>query len=390
MKLTKILDKDLKSTDDNEKEVNLGEFKPKRKFLSFVSAVSGKKIRIIRETAFIKGEKLSGILEGSKFKITICDEGTINFYEVEGTNLSDSEMRKRLIEEIDSIESVGYAQKFIVKGLEFEDQDGLRCYLEVDYVKPYDKLLSIFDDNEKTELSVNGLNFLNMLLGDEDTNEDSNEDTNEVTEEIEVDVVEKPTKLTYIEEQFNKMNEDKIIELKDRIEKKEDEIRKYNSDLKQLEVNILNSSESLSVLETRLETLEPNEKPNGYVFLVSDEQKSEIGLSDSDTELVGKISDIMKLKKDALIKHLTESFYKISIAKKDNFEDKTLTNEVYRLIQSIDILGKFTVVGDGEFEYRGELNWHKLTTKMLRKGFEQEPEFDKIAGSNSYEVKIEN
>jgi hypothetical protein len=390
MKLTKILDKDLKSTDDNEKEVNLGEFKPKRKFLSFVSAVSGKKIRIIRETAFIKGEKLSGILEGSKFKITICDEGTINFDEVEGTNLSDSEMRKRLIEEIDSIESVGYAQKFIVKGLEFEDQDGLRCYLEVDYVKPYDKLLSIFDDNEKTELSVNGLNFLNMLLGDEDTNEDSNEDSNEVTEEIEVDVVEKPTKLTYIEEQFNKMNEDKIIELKDRIEKKEDEIRKYNSDLKQLEVNILNSSESLSVLETRLETLEPNEKPNGYVFLVSDEQKSEIGLSDSDTELVGKISDIMKLKKDALIKHLTESFYKISIAKKDNFEDKTLTNEVYRLIQSIDILGKFTVVGDGEFEYRGELNWHKLTTKMLRKGFEQEPEFDKIAGSNSYEVKIEN
>lgn len=379
----------MKSNTEEVKEPVIGEFKPKRKFLSFVSAISGKKIRIIRETAFIKGEKLSGILEGSKFKITICDEGTINFDEVEGTNLSDNEMRKRLIEEIDSIESVGYAQKFIVKGLEFEDQDGLRCYLEVDYVKPYDKLLSIFDDNEKTELSTNGLNFLNMLLGDDEvtnTSEDSNEET---IEEIDVDV-EKPIALTYIEEQFNKMNEDKILELKERIENKENEIRRYNSDMKQLEASILNSSESLSVLETRLETLEPNEKPNGYVFLVSDEQKSEIGLSDSDTELVGKISDIMKLKKDALIKHLTESFYKISIAKKDNFEDKTLTNEVYRLIQSIDILGKFTVVADGEFEYRGELNWHKLTTKMLRKGFEQEPEFDKIAGSNSYEVKMEN
>jgi hypothetical protein len=379
----------MKSNTEEVKEPVIGEFKPKRKFLSFVSAISGKKIRIIRETAFIKGEKLSGILEGSKFKITICDEGTINFDEVEGTNLSDNEMRKRLIEEIDSIESVGYAQKFIVKGLEFEDQDGLRCYLEVDYVKPYDKLLSIFDDNEKTELSTNGLNFLNMLLGDDEvtnTSEDSNEET---IEEIDVDF-EKPIALTYIEEQFNKMNEDKILELKERIENKENEIRRYNSDMKQLEASILNSSESLSVLETRLETLEPNEKPNGYVFLVSDEQKSEIGLSDSDTELVGKISDIMKLKKDALIKHLTESFYKISIAKKDNFEDKTLTNEVYRLIQSIDILGKFTVVADGEFEYRGELNWHKLTTKMLRKGFEQEPEFDKIAGSNSYEVKMEN
>ena len=43
------------------KEPVIGEFKPKRKFLSFVSAVSGKKIRLIRETAFIEGRKLSGI-----------------------------------------------------------------------------------------------------------------------------------------------------------------------------------------------------------------------------------------------------------------------------------------------------------------------------------------
>ena len=372
------------------KEPVIGEFKPKRKFLSFVSAVSGKKIRLIRETAFIEGGKLSGMLEKAKFKITICDEGTINFEEVEGTNLSDTAMRQRLINEIDSTDVSGYAQKFIVAGLEFEDKDGYKCFLEVEYVKPYDKLMNLFEEEkqkeETTELSEKGLSFLDMLLSGEtiETIEDETPVVEEVIEEV---VVEKPIALTYMEEQFNKMNEDKINELKERIGKTEDDIRKYTMEIKHAEANVDKSSDALSILETRLETLVPNATSNGYVFLVSDEQKSEIGLNDYDTELVGRISDLMKLKKDALIKHLTESFYKISIAKKDNFEDKEATKEIYKLVQSVDLLGKFTVTTEGEFEYRGKLNWHQLTAKMLKKGFEQEPEFDKIAGSNSYEVK---
>lgn len=382
------------------KEPVIGEFKPKRKFLSFVSAVSGKKIRLIRETAFIDGAKLSGMLEKAKFKITICDEGTINFEEVEGTNLSDTAMRQRLINEIDSTDVSGYAQKFIVAGLEFEDKDGYKCFLEVEYVKPYDKLIALFEEEkqkeETTELSEKGLSFLDMLLSGEDndkvanilfTSENDEELARELEGESDEEIVEKPIALTYMEEQFNKMNEDKINELKERIEKTEAEIKRYNSEAKHAEANAEKSFESLSILETRLETLVPNAISNGYVFLVSDEQKSEIGLSDSDTELVGRISELMKLKKDVLIKHLTESFYKISIAKKDNFEDKETTKEIYKLIQSIDLFGKFTPTENGEFEYRGKLNWHQLTAKMLKKGFEQEPEFDKIAGSNSYEVK---
>jgi hypothetical protein len=385
-----IVDKEETETEVEVKEPVIGEFKPKRKFLSFVSAISGKKIRLIRETAFIEGRKLSGMLERAKFKITICDEGTINFEEVEGTNLADTAMKQRLINEIDSTDVSGYAQKFIVAGLEFEDQDGYKCFLEVEHVKPYDKLMNLFEEEkqkeETTELSEKGLSFLDMLLSGEtiETIEDETPVVEEVIEEV---VVEKPIALTYMEEQFNKMNEDKINELKERIEKTETDIKRYNSEAKHAEANAEKSSEALSILETRLESLVPNAASNGYVFLVSDEQKSEIGLSDSDTELVGRISELMKLKKDVLIKHLTESFYKISIAKKDDFEDKETTKEIYQLIQSVDLFGKFTVTTEGEFEYRGKLNWHQLTVKMLKKGFEQEPEFDKIAGSNSYEVK---
>jgi len=39
----------------------IGEFKPKRKFLNFVSAVNGARVRFIRDVAFLKGEKLSGV-----------------------------------------------------------------------------------------------------------------------------------------------------------------------------------------------------------------------------------------------------------------------------------------------------------------------------------------
>ena len=131
------------------KEPVIGNFKPKRKFLNFVSAVNGARIRFIRDVAFLKGEKLSGILEGAIFKLTICDEGTIKFEEQEGTNLSDESMVKRLISEIDEKDVTGYAQKFVVSGLEFADIDGKLCYLEVENQKPIDKLKSIFDEEEE-------------------------------------------------------------------------------------------------------------------------------------------------------------------------------------------------------------------------------------------------
>jgi hypothetical protein len=381
-----IVDKEETEAEVEVKEPVIGEFKPKRKFISFVSAVAGKKIRLIRETAFIEGKKLSGILEKAKFKITICDEGTINFEEVEGTNLSDTTMRQRLIDEIDSTDVSGYAQKFIVAGLEFEDQDGYKCFLEVEHVKPYDKLMALFAEEtdkseveETPELSEKGLNFLDMLLsGDE-------------AEVEEVEPVAEPVKEeTYLEKQFRLMNEGKVNELKDRIEKTEAEIKRYFSDAKHAEANAEKSSEALSILETRLESLVPNATPNGYVFLVSDEQTNDITLDANSEKLVDKISSLLKVNKEKLVKHLTEGYYKISIAKKDNFEDKKVTKEIYQLIQSVDLLGKFSATGDGEFEYRGKLNWHQLTAKMLKKGFEQEPEFDKVAGSNSYEVKTES
>jgi len=402
------------------KEIIIGDYTPKRKFLSFVSAVNGAKIRYIRDIAFVKGDKLSGMLEGATFKITICDEGTIKFEEVEGTNFSDSSMIQRLIDEIDETDVTGYAQKFVVSNLEFTDVDGKRCYLEVEHEKPFDKLRSIFEENDKKmeevkELSEKGLSALDMLFGD------SEDETTDVVEEIVVieepieEVVDKSNTLSFMEESFRKMNEDKVNELKSRIDDHQKEISRYNRDIKQAESKITENKEKLGILETRLDTMQPNEPSNGYVFFVSEEKKHETGLDESTRHIADKIADIMKLKKDVLFDMLVEGYHTIKIAKKGSdyskeYLDKNtseLTEEeldqikkdfielsnVKSSIKTIDIDGKFNLNDEGDITYSGSLTWHQLVAKMIKKGFEQDPDFDKAAGSNSYEkeeVEVED
>ena len=375
------------------KEPIIGEFKPKRKFLNFVSAVNGAKIRFIRDVAFLKGSKLSGMLEDVVFKITICDEGTINFEEVD-TNLCDKAMIKRFITEFDETPTTGYAQKFVLSGFEFTDVDGKRCYLEVEEKKPIDKLKSLFD---KPEVSEKGLSILDQLFGSDEEESLSeilfkSETDEELKRELEGESDEeiKSESLSYMEESFRKMNEGKVIELKSRIEEKQKEVNQCNREISQSEKKLKESTEQLGVLETRLETMSPGDEPNGFVFYVSEEQKNETGLDETTKAIADKIADLMSLKKDVLFDYLTGGFYKIKIAKKDDItnQDFQLDKEAYEKISTLDVTGKMTVV-DGSFEYRGTLTWHQLVAKMLRKGFEQDPEFDKLCQSNSYESKEE-
>jgi hypothetical protein len=393
------------------KQQLVGKFKPKRKFLNFVSAVNGARIRFIRDVAFLKGEKLSGVLEGAIFKVTICDEGTINFEEQQGTNLSDESMIKRLIEEIDEKDVTGYAQKFVVSGLEFNDIDGKLCYLEVEHQKPIDKLKSLFDEEEKLEVSEKGLSLLDDLFGtseDEDFDEDHalsevmNSMIDDLSEEDLKTIVEtcenapdpneklKEAAETYMEKQFRLMNEEKITELEYRIEETQKEIIRYQSDAKMAQKKMDEKSESLKVLQSRLESMKPGDEPNGYVFYVSEEIKDMDGLDETEAKVATKIAGIMKLKIDVLMEILTGGYYKIKIAKKDDITNQEfeLEKEIYQKIMSLDIEGKISIV-DGDFQYRGKLNWHQLVGKMIRMGFEQEPDFDKLCQSNSYESKEE-
>ena len=378
------------------KEIIIGDLKPKRKFLSFVSAVNGARVRFIRDVAFVKGEKLSGTLEGIIFKITICDEGTINFEEVD-TTVTDAAQRKRLLDDIDSMEITGYAQKFVVAGIQFADVNGDLCYLEVEQKKPIDILKSLFDEEQKPELSAKGSSFLDDLFGSDEPVERL--DLSEQDAEIFIEAIENPAepneKLkeaaeSYMEKQFRIMNEEKVKELKSRVEEKTKEVLTYKRDISQAESKLKLSSEQLGVLETRLESMTPGDEPNGYVFYVSEEQKNELGLDETTKHVADKIADLLGLKKEVLFEQLTGGFYKIRIAKKDDItaQKVEVTKDILEKM-SFDPTGKMTMVEKGEFEYRGDMTWHQLVGKMIRNGFEQEPEFDKLCQSNSYDSKEE-
>ena len=387
------------NTEQEVKQPVIGEFKPKRKFLNFVSAVNGARIRFIRDIAFVKGEKLSGTLEGIVFKITICDEGTINFEEVD-TNVTDAAQRKRLIDDIDSTDVTGYAQKYVVAGIQFADVNGDLCYLEVEEKKPIDKLKSLFDVEETPSLSNKGMSFLDDLLSG--SNEVETLELSEKDAEIFVEAIENPAepneKLikaseSYLEQQFRKMNEDKVNELKKRIEDAEKESARLRREISMNETKLKKQTEDLGVLETRLDSFNANDESLGYVFFVSEEQKAEeIGLTEENRAMADKIADIVGLKKDVLFKMLTEGYYKIRIAERSDMtaEKVKVTNEVLEKMKSLvngdtSLEAKVTMTEPGQFEYRGTMNWHQIVGKMIRKGFEQEPEFDKICQSNSYD-----
>lgn len=377
----------------------IGKFKTKGKFISFMSATQGK-VRLFRETAYIDGIQLSGLFDKSKFKMTICDEGTIEFEEI-GTNIADESMLKRLITQIEETEVTGYAHKFVASGLTFKDEDGHICYLEVEHQKPIDRLRSLFE--EEPEISEKGLSALDLLFGsdDEDTLELSEDDAEIITEEIE-NPSEPNEKLktsaeSYIEESFRKMNEQKVNELKDRIEKAEKELTKTNFELKTAEAKAKKTEEELKVLNTRLETMTPSAEPNGIVFQVSEEKKHDTGLDESTRHVADKIADLLKLNKEALFTQLTSGFYEIRITDKredysiEDQEKEIELNKIIKDVKSIDPTGKFEITPeDGVIvlTYTGELNWHEITAKLLRKGFEQDEEFDKFVNSNSYTSKF--
>ena len=39
--------------------------------------------------------------------------------------------------------------------------------------------------------------------------------------------------------------------------------------------------------------------------------------------------------------------------------------------------------------YRGELTWSQVVNRMIKLGFEEDPEFNKMCGSNSYQSNTE-
>jgi hypothetical protein len=386
-------EEETEETQEEEKELIIGKFKPKRRFLNFVQGRRGG-IRYHNNTALIEGKQLSGMLDDVYFKVTICDEGTINFEEV-GTNQTNDEMIQRFIDDIDSRDVTGYMKKYVVYGIDFKDEDGKKMYLEVEETKPIDKLFSLFDeiDNTETEdekepkgISQSGLSILDALFSDE-TEEETEEENKEEEKE-------KPQTFAQqmIAEAFENMNKEKVEELQDRIEKKESEMKKFEMTYKTAEKSFENCKKELRVLNTRLDDMKPKSQPNGIVFYVSPENKTGLQETDDNVKLVvNKISEALRLKEDVVLDLVTQGFYTIKFAEKGNLEDSEnfeVSKETLVSLNKFKSFGKLTIVGNAEFEFRGELNWHQIVDKLINMGFEQDEKWDEMCGSPSYKSQF--
>ena len=358
-----------------ETKKETGKYKTRRNYLNFVTGTKTK-VRIFKKEAFLKGSKLSLMLEDCKFKFKIYEDGTIDFEEI-GTTICDESMIKRLINDIDVMGVTGYVQKYIVSDLTFEDEDGNLCYLEVEQKKPIEKMYEIFD--AKKEVSIQGLSILDSLFQDNEVVQvEEKKETPKVREKKQI-----KNSTKHLEEVFEKMNLEKIKELQERIEQKESEILKNALELERCEEKNLKFKSELKVLNSRLKSLMPKESPNGYNFFVTQENKTGIELDESLKKIATKISPILSLKESALLEILTTGFYTISLQKKDGTDE--IERDIINRLLSIDIDGKFEPISKFEFKYRGQMTWHQIVDALICKGFEQDQEFDKKCGSNSYQ-----
>jgi hypothetical protein len=143
--------------------------------------------------------------------------------------------------------------------------------------------------------------------------------------------------------------------------------------------------------QDRLDDLQPTEDPTGYFFNVSERQNEQIVLEPEIEKIIKeKVSKIKSINVENFMKLFTDGEFHITLGKihEDTLvkvdDIKTLPSEVTEKLYSLELKPS-----DNKFIYVGDLGWSQLVNKMIKMGFEENSEFNKICGSNSYNSNTE-
>lgn len=377
-----------------------------RKYTSFVSALKGAKVRIIRDEAFLKVKQLSGVLNDVIFKIKINENFTFTVEQTEG-EVCSTEQITRIVKDIDSFKSNPYAEKYVIGELEFTDINGDLCYLEVEQLRPIDKLRSLLDESEKQPSldvlkNVKNTDRLNSLIDslffDEEVSKEITNQGMKLTSELKNTIedyfnnidpdqladdlvnnfgfeeVKEEVSNSYLMDSFNKMKQEQKNELQKRIEEKERELIRLSNELNTTNSKIKKAEEDLSNLNVRLKSFDDIELENGYSFVISQAINTPIDITENDEELLKKIASNFQMPFDTFKKYVTESSFKIFI--KELKEDLDIT-KAYEKIYLIDSTAKYELIENNVILYKGKMKWHDLVDSMIRKGFKQDPLLDR-------------
>jgi hypothetical protein len=372
-------------------ETTIGQFKTKTKFLEFIGGKG--QLNFISKEATIEGKYLSGLgLDGITFKLTICDEGTVNFDEVD-TNQTTKEQRERLLEIIEEKTIRPLMKKMVINELPFfstKEVSGkkISLYLAVDYVKPINKLANFLQEGEVKvdETHANKINSLMDLLGEDDDTETNNQ------EEVVVEEIKDPVKneswRDVVLESMESMKASKKAELEEKLKNRKSELFLLERDYKLTSSKLEECKADIDLLKSRLKTFEPEKTKNGYIFNVSEIMNEKVQLEPEIEDLIkDKISKVKGINVENFMKLFQIGEHKIRLCKKveDQFIEITdfteIDEELNQTLQNSEI--KF-FIEDNSIIYRGELAWAEIVNQMIKDGFEQDSEWDKVCGSNSY------
>ncbi len=386
--------------ENNSKKI--GEFESKEKFLEFIGGKGN--INFLSNQATIEGKYLSGLdFDGLTFKITICDNNTIDFEEV-GTNMTTKEQRARLLDIICDKTITHFRNRLVISELPFKSVEKVKdqnigLYLAVEQKKPIDKLAELFDDNT-LEVSDDAMDNLNDLLNSWFEDDEFSTEISEMISEDKAQSSEDETQDTFmqhhdtnfntlVQTSFLNMKQEKIKELMNEKKLKEKDIQKYENDILFYQSKVDSLNNEVKLIEDRLNDLQPNKESNGFVFNVS-ERQNEVVVLESEIESIikDKISKVKGINVENFMKLFTSGEYVINISKKlenefNNIQKiEDLGSELYEELFKIGVL-----FSEDKFIYNGEMSWSEIVNIMIKNGFTQDSDYDQLCGSNSFQSK---
>lgn len=374
-----------------------GKYQTNIKFLEFVGGKGN--LNFIANEATVKAKYLSGLdLDGVVFKLTVHDDSSVDFDEVD-TNQTTFEQRQRLLAVIEDKTTTSYRNRNVIQEIEFESIQKVKgrnipLYLSVDFTKPIDKLGSLIDDVD-VRISDDAMNNLDALINSWLDDEPSfvYDEIQEITNNKLVD--DEPVYITNLEDSFTKLKKEKYDELKRNKESKSKQLSNLRVKHQMTENEIKELESDIELLDSRIENLGIESPDNGYYFFVSERINEEVSLDLEVEKTIRKVvSKVKSINVENFMKLFKDGEFHIKFGIKIGDEIKPLDN-LKDLLTIDDKFYNLLPFEDLEFEkdyliLKTDLSWGKIVNKMVNSGFSQDPQFDEMCGSNSYQSKTIN
>lgn len=363
-----------------------GKYKTNLKFIEFVGGKGN--VNFISNEATIQAKYLSGLdMDGILLKLTIHDDGSVDLDEIDTFDTTIGQ-RERLLTIIEEKTATSYRNRTVIQELEFLSIQKIKdkhipLYLSVEVIKPIEKLGNLISDTQ-IEISDDALSNLDSLL-DSWLDDDVDTIIDEIDEEI---VINETPFISTIEDSFSKMKQQKFEELKKTKEEKLTKLSNLKYQLKSSESQIKEIMSEIELLDSRIDNLGIDTDKNGYYFFVSERMNQEITLDEEVEKSIRKVvSKVKEINVENFMKLFTDGEFQIKFGKK-------VDDEVVSIDDLSDILDKipfdnFEIQKD-YVVLKTDLIWGKIVNKMIKSGFSQDPKFDEICGSNSYQSKTLN